>query len=83
MFECSGAVVAANTALDPPFAEEKELWYRWEFSQNQKLKFAQTGFFIKKLIMLDQEVRNLSSWVKALELMADGKVVPEKLQRTL
>ena len=75
-FECSGAVVAANTALD--LCRRKGTVVQMGVFSKSKVEICTDWILHKEINYVGSRSQKPSSWVKALELMADGKVVPEK-----
>ena len=75
-FECSGAVVAANTALD--LCRRKGTVVQMGVFSKSKVEICTDWILHKEINYVGSRSQKPSSWVKALELIADGKVVPEK-----
>ena len=75
-FECSGAVVAANTALD--LCRRKGTVVQMGVFSKSKVEICTDWILHKEINYVGSRSQKPSSWVKALEIMADGKVVPEK-----
>lgn len=80
-FECSGAVPAANTALEI-VRRKGYVIQMGVFSKPQAL-IGTDLILHKEIVYVGSRSQKPSSWVTALELLAAGTVVPEKIVTSL
>jgi L-iditol 2-dehydrogenase len=77
VFECSGNVTALNTALQ--LAAKQADVVQLGIFNNQYNEIDTSVFFPKELRMVGTRTQKPSSWRTAIQLMAAGALVPEKL----
>jgi L-iditol 2-dehydrogenase len=77
VFECSGSLRALNTALDIA-AKKADVVEMGVFSRRYN-ELDTSVFFSKEIRLVGSRTSKPSSWRTAIQLMADGTVVPEKI----
>lgn len=80
-FECSGAVPAANTALEI-VRRKGYVIQMGVFSKPKELIFTDL-ILHKEIVYVGSRSQKPSSWITALELLREGTVVPEKIVTSL
>lgn len=75
-FECSGAVVAANTALE--LCRRKGTVVQMGVFSKSKAEICTDYILHKEIVYVGSRSQKPSSWVTSLELLKEGKVNPEK-----
>nr|WP_319489866.1 zinc-binding dehydrogenase [uncultured Caproiciproducens sp.] len=80
-FECSGAVPAANTALD--IVRRKGKVIQMGVFPQAKESIATDLILHKEIEYIGSRSQKPSSWKKSIELLAAGTVVPEKIVTTI
>jgi Threonine dehydrogenase and related Zn-dependent dehydrogenases len=80
-FECSGAVQAANKALE--IVRRKGTVVQMGVFSNAKEEIWTDLILHKEIVYVGSRSQKPSSWVKALELLAKETVVPEKIVTTI
>lgn len=76
-FECSGAVVAANTALD--IVRRKGTVVQMGVFSKSKAEICTDYILHKEIIYVGSRSQKPSSWRTAIKLLSEGKIVPEKI----
>jgi L-iditol 2-dehydrogenase len=77
VFECSGSLKALNTALGIA-AKKADIVQLGVFSRRYN-EIDTSVFFSKELRFVGSRTSRPSSWRTAVQLMADGIVIPEKI----
>ena len=80
-FECSGAVPAANKALE--IVRRKGTVVQMGVFPESHEKIWTDLILHKEIVYVGSRSQKPSSWVKSLELLAAGTVVPEKIVTSL
>lgn len=76
-FECSGAVVAANKALE--IVRRKGTVVQMGVFPKSKMEICTDYILHKEIVYVGSRSQKPSSWRTSIKLLSEGKIVPEKM----